>query len=78
MVEIDARTLVVSLQAVYECVNRYTALLESETLRDPENIEEMLYDYRRALKALEGAYEEEVQKGEDLPPIEKILIEKQT
>lgn len=54
MPEIDNDTLMVSLQAVYESVKRFEALLESETLSDPENITELLLSYDEALKVLKA------------------------
>ena len=66
MPNIDNDTLLVSLQSVYESVNRYEALLKSETLRDPENITELLLSYDEALKVLKSAYLEEVENGANL------------
>lgn len=74
MPNIDTDTLMISLQAVYESVKRYEALLESETLRDPENITELLLSYDEALKVLKSVYREEINKGENLPPLESILV----
>ncbi|WP_444914878.1 hypothetical protein [Microbulbifer sp. TRSA007] len=70
---IDNETLLASLQAVFKTVNHYKALLDSETLRDPENVSELLFFYNEALEALKGVYEEEVSKGEDLPPLQAII-----
>lgn len=73
MPNIDADTLLVSLQSVYESVNRFESLLKSETLSDPENITELLISYDEALKVLKSAYLEEIKSGANLPPIESIL-----
>ena len=35
MTNIDENTLLISLQAVYQNIKRYVALLDSETLSDP-------------------------------------------
>lgn len=74
MPNIDPDTLMISLQSVYESINRFEALLQSETLQDPENIEELLISYDEALKVLKSAYQEELEKGAQLPPLKAILI----
>ena len=73
MPNIDNDTLLVSLQSVYESVNRYGSLLESETLSDPENITELLISHDEALKVLKGVYQEELDSGANLPPLDSIL-----
>jgi len=78
MPNIDNETLLVALQAVYESVNRFEALLtSSETLSDPENITELLIEYDEALRVLKGVYQAELQNGANLPPLESILIGQQ-
>lgn len=76
MPDIDNDTLMVSLQAVFESINRFEGLLESETLKDPENITELLMSYDEAFKVLKSVYREQLSKGADLPPIESIVFEK--
>ena len=76
MPEIDNDTLMVSLQAVFESISRFEALLESETLKDPENITELLMSYDEAFKVLKSVYREQLGKGVNLPPIESIVFEK--
>jgi hypothetical protein len=73
MVKIDEGTLLICLQSVFESVNRLEALLDSETLRDPENITELLLSYDKAFEVLKGSYEQELVNGANLPPIESIL-----
>ncbi|WP_444943427.1 hypothetical protein ACJJIK_17075 [Microbulbifer sp. ZKSA006] len=70
---INNETLLASLQAVFKTVNHYETLLDSETLRDPENISELLFFYEEALETLKGVYEEEIDKGENLPPLQAII-----
>jgi hypothetical protein len=62
MPNIDNVTLLAPLQSVYESINRFERLLESETLSDPENITELLMSYDEALES-----------GANLPPLESIL-----
>lgn len=74
MPNIDNDTLLVSLQSVYECIKRYEGILESETLSDRENIEELLLVYDEALKVLKSTYKEQLEKGADLPSLESVLF----
>lgn len=73
MPNIDRDTLLISVQAVYQNIKRYEALLQSETLSDHENIEELLISYDEALKVLKSLYKSELALGANLPPLEKIL-----
>lgn len=74
MPNIDNDTLLISLQSVYQNIKRYESLLDSETLSDPENIEELLCSYDEALSVLKSLYIEQLNSGANLPPIEKILF----
>ena len=76
MPQIDNDTLLVCLQAVYESINRFEALLDSETLKDPETISDLLMSYDEAFKVLKSVYREQLAKGADLPPIESVVFEK--
>ena len=76
MPEIDDDTLLVCLQAVHESINRLEALLDSETLKDRENITELLMSYDEAFKVLESVYREQLGKGTNLPPIESVLFDR--
>ena len=73
MPNIDNETLLVALQSVYESVNRYEQLLKSETLKDPENITELLISYDEALGVLKSVYQEQVDKGANLPPLNAVI-----
>ena len=73
MPNIDNDTLLVSIQSVYQSIKRYESLLSSETLKDPENIEELLLSYDEALEVLKSCYEEQLELGVNLPPLESIL-----
>lgn len=76
MAEIDNATLIVALQAVFESANRYEAILDSETLSDPENVTEILMNYDEALRVLKAVYKIELDSGADLPPLESIIVSK--
>ena len=73
MPNIDNDTLLVSIQSVYQSIKRYESLLSSETLKDPENIEELLLSYDEALETHKSCYEEQLELGANLPPLESIL-----
>jgi hypothetical protein len=70
---IDNDTLFIALESVNESVNRYEQLLKSETLKDPENITELLIYYDDALRVLKSVYQEQVDGGANLPPLNKII-----
>jgi hypothetical protein len=74
MADIDNDTLLVALQAVYESIKRYEELLTSETLRDPENITELLITYDEALKVLKSVYQEQINAGAHLRLINELLF----
>lgn len=76
MPENEDGTLLVSLQAVYESINRFEALLDSETRKDPEDITELLGSHDEAFKVLKSVYRERLGKGADLPPIESVVFDK--
>lgn len=73
MPNIDNDTLLISVQAVYQSIKRYESLLDSGTLKDSENIEELLTSYDEALNVLKSLYSEQINSGASLPPIESIL-----
>ncbi len=73
MPSINNDTLLISVQAVYQNIKRFEALLDSETLQDAENIEELLSSYDEALKTLKGLYKEQLKSGANLPPLESLL-----
>ncbi|EKE68489.1 hypothetical protein B3C1_16797 [Gallaecimonas xiamenensis 3-C-1] len=73
MADIDNGTLLVALQSVYESINRYEALLESDTLTDPESVEDILMMYDEAFKVLKSVYREAQLSDPRLPLIEDLI-----
>lgn len=67
MAELDNITLMMAIQAVNEQINKYEHLLTSETLRDLEDIQSLIFSYEKAAAALKEAYESEWSKGSNLP-----------
>lgn len=72
MAKVDIITLMMSIQAVNEQIKRYEALLTSETLRDPEEIQALIFSYEKAANVLKNAYEQEWQEGSNLPEYSEI------
>ena len=73
---IDSRTLLVSLQATYECINRYETLLDSKTLQNPETIDEILMLYYEGFNVLKAVYQQQLDKGEALPSLQQFISAK--
>lgn len=67
MSEIDNITLMMAIQAVHEQIKKYEQLLTSETLRDPAEIQELVFSYEKALEVLRIAYEAKWIQGGNLP-----------
>jgi hypothetical protein len=67
MAEVDIITLMMSIQAVNEQIKKYEALLTSETLRDPEEIQALIFSYEKAAEVLKNAYAQEWHEGSNLP-----------
>lgn len=70
---IDNDTLLIALQSVYESVNRYEQLLKSEMLKNRENITELLISYDEALGVLKSVYQEQIDSGANLPPLNAVI-----
>jgi len=73
MASLDTQTLLSSLQAVREQVWKYEALIDSDTVQDIEDYEELLYMYKDALNVLSGHYQTALDEGEDLPSLQEVL-----
>ena len=73
MAATDALTLMMAIQAVRDQIARYEALLTSETLRDPEEIQSLILSYEKAQERLREAYESEWREGSNLPHYSKLV-----
>jgi predicted translin family RNA/ssDNA-binding protein len=67
MAEVDIITLMMSIQAVNEQIKKYEALLTSESLGDPEEIQSLILSYEKASVVLKSAYMAEWHQGSNLP-----------
>lgn len=77
MADVDSITLMMCIQAVNEQIRKYEELLTSETLRDQEEIESLVFSYEKALNALKEAYQREWSEGSNLPEY-STLVNKDT
>jgi hypothetical protein len=75
MAQVDGITLMMAVQAVHAEIKRYELLLTSETLRDPEEIQSLIFSYEKALSRLRDAYESELAGASNLPPYSKLVAE---
>lgn len=73
MADVDGLTLMMAIQAVHEQIRRFEALLTSETLRDPEEIQSLLSSYETAADRLREAYERERTPGGNLPDYARLV-----
>ncbi len=67
MAEVDNITLMMSIQAVNEQIKKYEELLTSETLRDAEEIQSLVFSYEKAADVLKEAYISNWSPGSNLP-----------
>lgn len=73
MAEIDNLTLMMAIQAVNEQIKKYETLLTSETLRDPEEIQSLIFTYEKAAEVLRKAYEKAWSEGSNLPEYKDLV-----
>jgi len=73
MANVDIITLMVSIQAVKEQIKKYELLLTSETLRDPEEIQSLIFSYEKAARVLKDAYLRDWREGSNMPPYEELV-----
>ena len=73
MAEVDGLTLMMAIQAVNAEIRRYEQLLTSETLRDPEEIQSLIFSYEKTAEELKAAYESEWKEGTNLPPYSELI-----
>jgi hypothetical protein len=67
MAEVDNITLMMSIQAVNEQIIKYENLLTSETLKDAEEIQSLVFSYEKAAAVLKEAYTRNWSKGGNMP-----------
>lgn len=73
MVELSLATLMVSIQAVAKQIEYFEGLLSSETVRDKEEIQELLLSLDNAAEELKQVYQSRRQEGSNFPVYEKLV-----
>ena len=73
MADIGGATLMMAIQAVHRQIRHYEDLLESETLRDPQEIQSLILSYEAAARELKVAYRQEREGGSNLPEYEALV-----
>lgn len=73
MGNLNLSTLMVSIQAVQKQIEYFERLLESETVRDKAEIQELLLSYDHAAEDLKEAYRSQGGEGSNFPEYEDLL-----
>lgn len=73
MAEVDNITMLAAIQAVHAEIRRYEHLLTSETLRDREEIEDLVFSYEKAAESLRESYEKAWKPGTNLPAYDEFM-----
>lgn len=75
MANLDGITLMTAIQAVDKQIEYFENLLGSETLRDPEEIQSLIFSYEQAAEKLKEAYIAERKEGSNLPEYSSLVRE---
>ena len=73
MADVSGATLMMAIQAVHRQIRYYEGLLESETLRDPQEVQSLILSYEAAARELKVAYQQERGGGSNLPEHEVLV-----
>ncbi|BFM09518.1 hypothetical protein [Halioxenophilus aromaticivorans] len=73
MVELSLSTILVSFQSVQKQIVYFEGLLESETVRDKGEIQELLHTYDQAAENLKEVYTSMRHTTSNFPPYEKLI-----
>jgi len=73
MADVSGATLMMAVQAVHRQIRYYEGLLESDTLRDPQEIQSLILSYEAAARELKIAYRQECGGGSNLPEYEALM-----
>lgn len=73
MVDLDDCTLMICIQSVHERIKYLKSLLTSETLRDHEDIEELIFSYNQAAAELKREYLKLWDETSNMPSYEELL-----
>jgi len=73
MPELALSTLIISIQSVQKQIEHFEGLLESETVRDKAEIQELLLTYDQAAEELKKIYISKRQEGSNFPEYENLV-----
>ncbi len=73
MVDLALSTLLVSIQSVKKQIDYFEGLLQSETVRDKAEIQELLLTYDQAAEDLKQAYISKRSAGSNYPEYEELV-----
>ncbi len=73
MVELNLSTILVSIQSVQKQIEYFEGLLESETVRDKGEIQELLLTYDQAAENLKEMYTSMRHTTNSFPAYEELL-----
>ena len=73
MADVDGLTLMMAIQAVHQQIRYYEKLLDSETLRDPQQIQSLILSCEKTAQNLKEAYLEERMAASNLPSYETLI-----
>ena len=75
MADINGITLGMAIQAVQSEIQRFEQLLTSETLRDPADVQDLIFAYERTAETLKAAYISDWTEGTSLPTYDELVKE---
>jgi hypothetical protein len=76
MPDLELSTLLICIQSVQKQIAHFEGLLESETVRDKADIQELLLSYDHAAENLKYAYISSRVSGSNYPEYESIIDSK--
>lgn len=73
MVDLELSTILICIQSVQKQIEHFEGLLESETVRDKAEIQELLLSYDQAAENLKEAYISMRSSGSNYPEYEFLI-----
>lgn len=73
MVDLDDSTLIICIQSVNEQMKYLKSLLTSETLRDADQIEDLILSYQQAAAELRREYLNQWDETSNMPRYEELI-----
>ncbi len=73
MVELELSTVLVSIQSIQKQIEHFEGLLESETVRDKAEIQELLLSFDQAAENLKELYISMRSEGSNYPEYESLI-----